>query len=508
MKLFLIISLSLCLFVGLQGGQGHSGGHKHPKPSPSPSVTPTPLPSPTATPIEVMGEWYVSSSGNSGNTGAIGSPWDLASAFSGHSGSIQPGDTVYLRAGTYLNTTGWSITVAGNASQPVKFRNYGTERATLDTGSGSIYPVLTLSSDYVWVIGLEITNSNTSPDTLDSGDGVSHSTAAGCKVINCIIHDNTGNGIGGFVTLTSFEGYGNLLYFNGKTPNAGPNYAYGIYTQGNTNGTGKDYRANAVWGNWGNYPIHCYTGTAGQLTNLRFYNNVTLKANSSGASGYNLIGGGATVTGHVWNANYSYGYVADSECIYDIGGQIYNGATNASVTDNYYGRGVVAMSANNSGTVYTGNTQFGGKIGFTDSTCSTCGGYSGNTNFATTPGANWGPFVIPNTYESGRALVVSYNWTSANSVDVDFSSFLNAGDSYEIRDIQNFYGSLIGSGTYAGGTVSISTTGTGVATPTTVPSGRSTPTHTSKEFQSWIIIRTAQGESASPLTGQYRATVL
>jgi hypothetical protein len=161
----------------------------------------------------------------------------------------------------------------------------------------------------------------------------------------------------------------------------------------------------------------------------------------------------------------------------------------ALVTGNYFGFAGTSMSANNLGTNFSNNTVYGFLQGFTSGSCSTCTSFSGNSFHLLHPLSNWGPFVIPNTYESGRAMVVVYNWENLDSVAVDFSSFLSNGDTYEIRDAQNYYGTLIGSGTYTGGTVNISTTSTAIATPTVVPSNRTTPTHTAKEYQVWIVTR-------------------
>src|SRR5690349_4287573 len=67
-----------------------------------------------------MTDWYVSPTGLVGNTGAIGSPWDLASALTGHSGSIQPGDTVWLRGGNYdITDPNLTCSVVGTVSTGV-----------------------------------------------------------------------------------------------------------------------------------------------------------------------------------------------------------------------------------------------------------------------------------------------------------------------------------------------------------------------------------------------------
>src|SRR5258708_486694 len=61
-----------------------------------------------------VADWYVSPTGVVGNTGAIGSPWDLASVATGHSGSIAAGGTVWLRGGTDgLTDAGLTFTKSG-----------------------------------------------------------------------------------------------------------------------------------------------------------------------------------------------------------------------------------------------------------------------------------------------------------------------------------------------------------------------------------------------------------
>lgn len=456
-------------------------------PSPTPTPTPTPAPTPT-TPQNPPGcDYYVSTSGSSGNPGTIGSPWSLAYAFTGAGGKITAGKTVCLRAGAYLNTSGWSIdpSLDGTSSSPIIFRNYPGERATLDTGSGSTNPVLVLNGDYNWIIGLEIMNSSTSPGELDSGDGISHGTATGDKVIDCIIHDNTGNGIGAFSSLTDFEAFGNVLYYNGKTPNNGNNNAYNIYVQ-NTGPLGKTFRSNALFHCFGNYPAHMYGSR--NMDNLHWSNN-------AGTNYHNgkwwLVDSGIKAQNFVFQNNYLY---SEDKLpgIFDLGAHGFGAGTNgARVTGNYFGWGTISMNVLNSGTVFTNNTvYFGDLLQFAAGSCANCASFTGNTFTTSRPETNWGPFVTPDRYEPGRAMVVLYNWQNLDRVAVDFSSFLNVGNSYEIRDAQNYYGPLIGSGTYSGGMVTISTTSTELARPTAVPPNRSAPTHTPKEYQVWIVIRT------------------
>src|SRR4051812_1433832 len=63
--------------------------------------------------------------------------------------------------------------------------------------------------------------------------------------------------------------------------------------------------------------------------------------------------------------------------------------------------------------------------------------------------------VLPNAYEPGRATIVVYNWTGATTAPVDLSSLLSAGDAYEVRNVQSWFGSPVASGTYSGTPISV-----------------------------------------------------
>jgi serine protease inhibitor ecotin len=58
-------------------------------------------------------------------------------------------------------------------------------------------------------------------------------------------------------------------------------------------------------------------------------------------------------------------------------------------------------------------------------------------------------FVKRNKYDSKRLHIIIYNWKQADTVGVDVSSMLRAGDTYELRNVQNFFGDVI-VGTYNG----------------------------------------------------------
>src|SRR5258705_7820021 len=79
-------------------------------PTPNPLPTPTPTPAPTPIPSTATCAHYVSTSGIASGSGSVGSPWSLSYAFSGAGGSVNAGETICLRQGTYTNASGWSIT--------------------------------------------------------------------------------------------------------------------------------------------------------------------------------------------------------------------------------------------------------------------------------------------------------------------------------------------------------------------------------------------------------------
>jgi hypothetical protein len=459
-----------------------------PTPTPTPTATPTPTPTPTATPTPTPTptpgsgtSFYVSPSGSSTGTGAINQPWDLATALA-QPAAVHPGDTIWLRGGTYGGT--FTSRLTGTAGQPIIVRNYNNERAILDSQTRSAF-VLTINGGYTWYWGLEVTCSDPNRTSLDDREGIANGIAVGIKLINCITHDNTGNGISAFSGWSDTEIYGNLAYYNGRTPNAGSSYAYGIYTQNQT-GT-KELTDNIVIHNYGNYPIHIYGSETAYLDNFRLTGNVAFNLRPGG--GWVLIGGGRKAQNPVFDTNFFYGTDADSGLM-DLGGfTYYSGTNNAVLRNNYIGLGKVAMDLDNTNTTMTGNKIYGRLINFTPST------YASNTYFVadwpnvpSRPSSNW-VIVRPNKYEPGRANIVVYNWVNTPTVNVDVSGVLATGDHFEVRDAQNFYGPPVLTGTYGGGSLALPMISASMAIPVAVPQGRSAPSHTSSEFGVFVLLK-------------------
>jgi hypothetical protein len=79
-----------------------------------------------------------------------------------------------------------------------------------------------------------------------------------------------------------------------------------------------------------------------------------------------------------------------------------------------------------------------------------------NISYASLPSSGVNVTVRPNAYEQGRANIVVYNWSNAGSVSVDLSDVLRSGQAYTIHNVCDLFGTPVASGTYGGGSVSLS----------------------------------------------------
>src|SRR5262245_47251355 len=88
---------------------------------------------PTPPPTVVHSGYYASTDGSGSADGSSSHPWTLAAALTGGNGRVRPGDTIWVRGGTYAGS--FLSTVHGTSSEPVVIRAYPGERAILD-GAG------------------------------------------------------------------------------------------------------------------------------------------------------------------------------------------------------------------------------------------------------------------------------------------------------------------------------------------------------------------------------------
>ncbi|HLZ45758.1 MAG TPA: right-handed parallel beta-helix repeat-containing protein [Gemmatimonadales bacterium] len=438
------------------------------------------------TPATTRVGYYVSPSGSSAGNGNVDQPWDLTTAMNGGNGKIQAGDTVWLRAGTYSGN--FRTELSGAQGKPIVFRGYPNERATIDG---------TLRADGadIWFWGFEVMRSVPN-DRLPGLE----SRGARQKYINMIVHDAAQQGITFWDEAVDAELYGNIVYNNGTHENLD----HGTYVH-NMSGT-KLIMDNVFFDNLA-YGIHVYAGpTDGTQRNVHVIGNVAFNngtiSNVYTAKGNIIIGADSPDEGMQAIDNMLYlsgnagenlrvGYQAANNDVLVRGNTVWGGLTafvvgqwqSATVLNNLFGGsanmvsllnapGSFAWSTNN----YYRNpaaqawlTQAGSALALADWKSATGLGSSDQAP-ATTPGETK-VFVRPNKYEPGRALVVIYNWGSQGSVSVNLSGVLRAGQQYEVRNVQDMFGSPVSSGTFSGSTISLPTSG--VKPPT--PIGRSTP---------------------------------
>jgi len=220
--------------------------------------------------------WFASTTGLSGNTGAIGSPWDLQTALN-KTATILPGDTLYLRGGIYTHapqSTGpgnegyiFEVTLTGTAANRITIRSYTGESARLDGGIVAAVlndgyghavarPTLLVGGDgrigtststtigaYITVQDLEFfcSSAQTRLSFQDDAHGsfpldITRSTGVvaqgkGTRIINCVFHD-LATGIESFSSVSmDHEYYGNVLFNNGwqGSPHA---HGHNFYLQG------------------------------------------------------------------------------------------------------------------------------------------------------------------------------------------------------------------------------------------------------------------------------------
>lgn len=448
----------------------------------------------TAAAIATAAEYYAAPEG-AGN-GTLEQPWSLATVLAGE--KVHPGDTVFLRGGTYRGT--FVSNLKGAPGSPIVIRAAEGERAILDgSRSGQQFrniPTLDIAGAYTHFIGLEIANSDPErklaiagsnpPERRGSGVNV---RAPGIKLINSIIHD-TGTALSAYKVALDFEAYGNLIYNNGwKAPDRG--HGHGIYTQNET-GT-KVYADNIVLKQFGN-TMNVYGSSAARLRNFRFTGNAFF-------AGRLLFGAHTGIENMVFEKNMSYG--ANME----IG---YGTTTNESVVlrNNYIGTGIVFQSfrevAMADNTILNHQRNNGSRcVGITPPRDYDAARYriDRNTYVQCTPGgmdfrfpgklftfAQWqemgfdrasrytsvpGPdaklpgvkvFLRKNEYDPGRAMLVIFNWERSDELTIDLSSFLSPGEAYEIRNAQDYFGDVVRA-IHEGKPVTIRMTGHTVALP-------------------------------------------
>jgi hypothetical protein len=452
--------------------------------------------------VAVSASFYASPTGTTSTavgTGTITTPWALRTALSGPA-AVHPGDTIWVRGGTYAGLfTSW---LTGTSSAPIIVRAYPGERVTLSGTStnGGSTPVLTVNGDYSWFWGFEITTveaakGRVSDDgqwagDLNFGDGIDSSGTGttGVKLINLVIHD-TRAGLSLFSQWTNTEVYGCLVYYNGYTSSTGSPTGHGFYVQNNGPGY-KKILETVTFQNFG-MNIQVYGSGAAYIDNVDLEGNVYfLPGDLNNHQTQNFIlGGGNIAQNPIVKNNFTFtrlgkGSLADFSFGYDYG----EGTNNGIVQNNYIASGALFSVPRNmtmTGNTFTRNTTLQASPQGRLRNGVIPGSYPANTYLGGTTMTGTKVFVRPNAYEAGRANVIVYNWSRAATVAVDLSGVLSIGSSYEVRNVQNFFGSPVASGVYGGGTLDLPMTST-----VSAPLGFATPAQSGPDFNAFVVLTT------------------
>src|SRR5437867_1936882 len=370
--------------------------------------------------------------GTSRGDGSRDRPWDLATALSGGRGRVQPGDTIWLRGGTY--TGNFDGTLTGTSAAPIVVRQYPGERATID---GNLH----VHGAYAIYWGFEITQSNPAGDANDAYGIHVYAGSRHPFLSNVHVRGNTAFNtgaisregpqdanllIGGDVLTEHMSADSNLLYFPGTT---GRNLRLGM-----PRGDNRDILVR------GNYVV----GGAVTLLMAGWVKADVVDNEFVGSADMVDLTARGPLAAHTWRHNT-------------------------------YGRDPAARAWHYQGSAYD----------LASWEAATGLGRTGTASAAppTTPRV----FVRPNKYEPGRATIVVYNWGHRPRVSVDVSSALRVGARFELRNVQDLFGPPVLSGAYAGGTIDIPMTGVELPRPVGRGAAPALPSRTGPTFDVFIL---------------------
>lgn len=418
--------------------------------------------------------WFVAANGNDNGDGSWNNPWTLAKgicqtepcAF-----AVQPGDTIWLKDGTYSGE--FVCHLPGANGNPIYVRSWNSNpgAVTLTTpSSNSGKATWRFASSYVWLWGVEVRgaadarrqsedtgwgNNESWPRDIDLVDGINSDTnlqVTGNKVIACTVHDTRQN-LSLWSQMDTTEAADNVLYYpgwQGLTNGHGHN----IYTQ-NAQSTKKYYR-NVTWAGFAE-GLQIYGSSGADLFGFDLQDNVAINAGALSAGGArDMTLGGSSLLDHpnvLRNDFFCSTFINCGNTWVYLG---YNGNCSGVIWNSNFDSGTFKFGA---GTGCTQPDQMTGNFFLYDPTTDSGSAhpfsqsdYPSNTYAhgvkPTTPVVK----VRPSTYEPGRALV-TIAWAQGSTTAVDLSGVLQIGQAFEVRNVENYLGTPVLTGTYAGGTV-------------------------------------------------------
>lgn len=383
---------------------------------------------------------------------------------------------------------------------------------------------------------LEIMNSRPSRDGNVENQGVGRGSGVvvvgdGNKLVNLVVHDNH-NGIFTSSASSNTEIYGCLVYNNGMHSRDGGTvenaHGHGLYLE-NTAGYSRIYEDIVL--NSFNLGAQGYGVTApyvgGDIVGSAFSNSGSPMGKFGDVSrrNYNLILGPDLQRSPTSSLRDSFFYHPASTIGYLLKFGYGAGVNAGTITGNYFvGGGTLFEIANTTSATITGNLFYSSRTGAQYTIVPPGQSYAWNQNsyygavsrnvFGISGSGllqfpNWRSatgydaasaatsaampdtiLVRPSTYQPGRANVMVYSFSGSSTATIDLSSAgLANGQSFTIRNAQNYYGPSVATGTFNSASPTITISLTGAALGVATPIGYSfTPATTCPQFCPMIVV--------------------
>lgn len=345
-------------------------------------------------------------------TGTEVDPWDLQSAL--QSTRVGPGDTIWLRGGTYTApSAGFRLLVNGISGTPVLIKAYPGERPIINgrfSIEGSYIDLTDIEFTYADWTSRSTTQEGSFPTDIPRDMAVAYS-GHNIRQYNCIFH-NYPIGPGPQGASSDVEFHDCHSFFHGWTaPDRG--HGHSAYPQ---NITGIKLFQNFVSHDTFGLGIHGYCSDTTQIVNIRAVGCTSFRTGSLYGVQYGgiLIGGGTMAEAAVIDACMGW------ECgAFQIGYVGYAGYDHATIRDNYNAGGILKQGDTQVADVESGND------------------WDGETGIQRV-------FVRPWAWRTTCATVTIYNYTDANTCVVDLTSVtgLAAGDVVQVRNAQDRWGDV------------------------------------------------------------------
>nr|NQU94412.1 T9SS type A sorting domain-containing protein [Bacteroidota bacterium] len=484
--------------------------------------------------------WHVTVDGSPSGEGSIQSPWDIVTGLDNPDG-VLPGDTIFIHEGVYRGF--FVVEQYGEEAAPVVIMPYDREIVVLEgTGSTSEGNVIYIEeSNFVTIRDLIVRGEpqNRMPRNpydiggiYAAGTGVSD-RGFGYKIINCIVHDISGVGMGLWKNASDLEASGNIV-FNVGSMGEDRGEGHCAYIQ-NTGSRGSKLIKNNVFFSAFHMGMNIYGSSNSLLQDVTVENNIVFNAGMPTGQGtqqrnINCYGGRTIIDDLVIDGNITYfrGDMSSGPGI--LVGQ-FNPNDNFQLVNNYVFGGSAGIDIRwwdfgiiNNNIVVPHGGDFPMQIAFPNGDLSN---WSSNNNYfyypedgrfrsydestLVTTFYTWDQYqsafptltsnctfstvkpntnvlkVFPNEHEPGRAHIAVINHEGLNSVSVDLSEVLNSESAFYIYDVENLFGAPVAQGVYSGAEIELPVNQTVYAQMSGIVPDPNLP-HTPVEFGAYLLL--------------------